>query len=266
VCRMKQGLKLIVSALSLTILCILAQAQDVITVSTCPKRPSIPVTFKVDCSHLSDLATKQLCRPFAENQACKVFWVYRNITGIRLEGTCPTFTYTIYEKDKFPHPAGEGGVALRCGADYIADYSVLIKSDIGPYDVHEILHVYQQELGALPYQHILFGPSMAEARRETGDEKGYEEALIRLKAEMKGTEEGFAKGSIRPENQCLSAELYTEASLYLKDAKNVDEFYRRLERGRSKEMAERQGRFNRMYDAISGGTMKQYLLAHCPRF
>ncbi|MGB8010054.1 MAG: hypothetical protein WCF68_00455 [Terriglobales bacterium] len=241
-------------------------AQNVTTVTSCPKRPTLPVTFEVDCSHLADPTTQQLCKPFAENQASKVFWAYRNITGIRLEESCPTFKYTIYEKDKFPHPAGEGGVALRCGADYVADYSVLIKSDIGPYDVHEILHVYQQDLGALPYQHILFGPSIAEARKEIGDEKGFEDAMTRLKAEMKGTEAGFEKGIIRPESQCPSAELFTEASLYLKDSKNVEQFYRKLDRGRSKDMAERQARFNRMYDAVSGGAAKKYLLEHCPRF
>lgn len=241
-------------------------AQDVITVSSCPDRPTLPVTFVVDCLHVADPATRQLCRPFAENQACKVFWAYRNITGIRLEEHCPTLKYTIYDKDKFPHHEGEGGVALHCSADYIADVSLLIKSEIGPYDVHEILHVYQDRLGALPYAHILFGPSMAEARREIGDEKGYEEAISRLKIEMQGTEAGLAKGTISAEKECLYAELYTESSLYLKNAKNVEMFYRKLEPGGSKDMAARQARFNRMYDAVSGGTVKQYLLAHCPRF
>lgn len=241
-------------------------AQNVVTISSCPKQSTLPVIFEVDCSHLADLSTKHLCEPFAENQACKVFWAYRNITGIRLEESCSTFKYTIYDKDKFPHPAGEGGVALRCGADYVADYSVLTKSPIGPYDVHEILHVYQQELGALPYQHILFGPSMAEARREIGDDKGYKDAMSRLKIDLKNTETGFQNGTIRPDGQCVSAELYIESSLYLKDPKNVEQFYRKLERGRLKDMADRQARFNRMYDAVLDGTAKAYLLAHCQRF
>jgi hypothetical protein len=241
-------------------------AQNVVTVSSCPKRPTLPVTFEVDCSHVADPATRQLCRPFAENQACKVFWAYRNITGIRLEEDCPTLKYTIYDKDKFPHRQGEGGVALRCAADYVADYSVLIKSEIGPYDVHEILHVYQDRLGALPDAHILFEASMTEARREIGDEKGYEVAMSRLKSGLQYTETGFAKGTIPAEKGCLVAEFYIESSLYLKNPKNVELFYRKLEISRKKDMADRQARFNRMYDAVSGGTVKQYLLAHCPPF
>jgi hypothetical protein len=221
----------------------------------------------VDCSRVADPGTKQLCRPFAENQACKVFWAYRDITGMRLEEECPAVKFTIYDKDEFPHGKGEGGVALHCAVDYIADYSVLIKSEIGPYDVHELLHVYQDRLGALPYMHILFGPSMAEARREIGDKHGYEFAMSRMKTDMQNTETNFEKGTIPADKQCLIAELYMESSLYLKNPKNVELFYRRLERGRKKDMADRQARFNRMYDAVSGGTAKQYLLSHgCPAF
>jgi len=246
--------------------CLSLHAQDVTTISSCPKRPTLPVTVQVDCSHVADAATKQLCRPFAENQACKVFWAYRNITGIRLEESCPAIKYTIYDKDKFPYHAGEGGVARHCGADYVADYSVLIKSDIGPYDVHEMLHVYQGELGAIPDAHILFGPSMAEARREIDDPKGYETEMSRMKYDMQGTETAFAKGTIKPDRQCVAAEFYIESSLYLKDPKTVFQFYRKLEPGRERDMAVRQARFTRMFDAVSGGTARQYLLQHCPRF
>jgi len=244
-----------------------AFAQDVVTISSCPKQ-ALPVTFEVDCSHVADPATKQLCKPFAENQACKVFFAYRNITGINLEESCPTFKYTIYDKDKWPHQGGDaGGYAGRCGAELMADFAPLIKSQIGPYDVHEILHVYQEALGALPYQHILFGPSMAEARREIGDNKGYWDAMTRLKAGLRATEASFEKGTVRPEDQCLSAELYIESSLYVKDPKNVEQFYRKLVRSRLKDMADRQARFNRMYDAVSGGTAREYLLSHgCPAF
>jgi hypothetical protein len=241
------------------------RAQDVTTVSSCLKRPTLPVTVQVDCSHVADPATKQLCRPFAENQACKVFWAYRNITGIRLEETCSTIKYTVYDKDKFPYHSGEGGVARHCGADYVTDYSVLIKSDIGPYDVHEMLHVYQDELGAIPDAHILFGPSMAEARQEIGDAKGFDVEMSRLKYDMHATETGFEKGTIPAERQCLAAEFYIESSLYLKDPKNVFQFYRKLERSRERDMAARQVRFNRMFDAVSG-TARPYLLQHCPRF
>jgi hypothetical protein len=241
-------------------------AQDVTTVSSCPNKPALPITFQVDCSHVSDPATRQQCKPFAENQACKVFWAYRRITGINLEDSCKTYTYTIYDADKWPHSRGEGGLEVRCGSDYIADYSVLPKSEIGPYDVHEMLHVYQNEIGALPYAHIFFGPAMAEARKEVGDNRGYWDAMTQLKREMAMTQVAFQKGSVRPENECLTAELYIESNLYVENPKNLELFYRKLEPGRSKDMADRQRRFNRMFDLVSGGKEKQYLLSHCPAF
>ncbi|HUJ31512.1 MAG TPA: hypothetical protein VLY23_09550 [Candidatus Acidoferrum sp.] len=244
-------------------LCAPAFAQDTIIVSSCPREPTLPVTFQVDCSHVADPATKQLCKPFAENQACKVFFAYRKITGINLEESCPTVTYTIYDKDKWPHQAGEaGGDSVGCGAELMTDYSVLLKSQIGPYDVHEMLHVYQTPLGALPYAHILFGPSMTEARREIGDNKGYWDAMTRLKVDQKNTEMEFQKRTVRPEDQCRDAELYTETSLYLKDPRNVELFYRKLVRGRQRDMADRQARFNRMYDLVSGGTARDFLVSH----
>ncbi len=248
--------------------CTPALAQDEITVSSCPNQATLPVTFQVDCSHVADPATKQLCKPFAENQACKVFFAYRKITGINLEESCPTFKYMIYDKDKWPHKEGDaGGDAVRCGAELMADFSALIKSQIGPYDVHEILHVYQDELGAIPYAHILFGPSMTEARREIGDNKGYWDAMTRLKVGLKNDEMNFQKGTIRPDDQCLSAELYIESTLYLKDANNVGQFYRKLVRSRLRDMADRQARFNRMYNEVSGGTAKEFLVSHgCPAF
>jgi hypothetical protein len=243
-----------------------AFSQDVMTISSCPNQPALPLTFQVDCSHVSDLSTKQACKPFAENQACKVFWAYRRITGINLEDSCKTYTYTIYDADKWPHPKGEGGLEVRCGSDYITDYSVAVKSQIGPYDVHEMLHVYQSELGALPYAHIFFGPAMAEARKEAGDNRGYWDAMTQLKREMAMTEVAFQKGTVRPESECLTAELYMESSLYVQNPKNLEQFYRKLERGRSKDMADRQRRFNRMFAEISGGKAKPYLQQHCPPF
>ena len=162
--------------------------------------------------------------------------------------------------------ADAGGVALHFAADYIADVSVLIKSLIGPYDVHEMLHVYQDRLGALPNQHILFAPSMTEARRQIGDKYGYEREMAGMKKAMQYIETDFAKG-VPDDKQRLHAELYIESSLYLKNPKNVELFYRKLEIGRKKDMADRQALFNRMYDAVSGGTAKQYLLSHgCPAF
>jgi len=246
--------------------CTLSLAQDVTTISGCPNQPTLPVTFQVDCSHVASKDTRQLCKPFAENQACKVFWAYRRITGINLEDSCRTYTYTIYDADKWPHPKGEGGLEMKCGSDYLTDYSVLTKSEIGPYDVHEMLHVYQSELGALPNMHIFFAPAMAEARREVGDSKGYWDAMTRLKSEMARIEIDFKSGTVRPENQCLTAELYIEESLYLEDPKNLELYYRKLVRSREKDMADRQRRYNRMFDVVSRGTAKQYLLAHCPAF
>jgi hypothetical protein len=243
-------------------------AQDAVTVADCPGPRSLPVSFQVDCSHVGDLATKALCRPFAENQACRVFLAYRQITGIHLEDSCPAFKYTIYDKDKWPCQGGEaGGYAGKCGAELMADYSILLKSQIGPYDVHEILHVYQSALGALPYAHILFGPGMTEARRLVGDNKGYVDALTQLKSSVARSQAAFEKGTVKPEGQCLAAELYTEDSLYLKDATNVEQFYLKLVRSWRADMADRQARFNRMYDLVSGGTAKPFLLSHgCPAF
>ncbi|HTP66141.1 MAG TPA: hypothetical protein VMJ66_12180 [Geobacteraceae bacterium] len=48
----------------------------------------------------------------------------------------------------------------------------------------------------------------------------------------------------------------------MKDNHNAEKFYRKLERGREKDMADRQARFNRMYDDVSGGTAREYLLSH----
>jgi hypothetical protein len=250
------------------ILCVPLSAQDTVTVASCPGQDALAVTFQVDCSHIADPETKQLCQPFAENQACKVFPAYRKITGIDLEDSCPIFKYTLYDKDKWPYKGGEaGGYAGKCGAELMADYSVLVQSPIGPYDVHEILHVYQSALGALPYAHILFGPSMTEARRLVGDNKGYVDELTRLKTTVNQSQARLDAGTIKPDGQCLAAELYIEGSLYLKDPGNVEQFYLKLQRSRIADMADRQARFNRMYDLVSGGTAKQFLLSHgCPLF
>lgn len=244
----------------------LGLAQDVVRVSSCSNQAPLPIPFEVDCSHVSDPANKQLCKPFAENQACKVFQAYRKITGINLEDSCHAYKYTIYDKDKWPHPVRDGGLDVGCGSDYIADYSIFMKSEIGPYDVHEILHVYQDQLGALPYEHVLFGSAMAEARREIGDNRGYGEAMTRLKSETARAEIALQKDTFGHEDQCRAAESYVEASLYIKDTKNVDLYYRKLVRSWAKDMADRQRRFNRMFDVVSDGTAKQILLQHCPRF
>lgn len=131
-----------------------------------PESKSSRVTFQVDCSRVAELQTRALCWSFAENQACRVSPAYRKITGIHLEESCPVFKYAIYDKDKWPYlNTNDGGFARRCGSEILTDFSLRNSSDIGPIDVHEILRVYQEALGALPYSHILFGPSMIEARR-----------------------------------------------------------------------------------------------------
>jgi len=231
------------------------QAQDQFTVSRCPS-VQLPMSFSIDCSHVADPAQKKLCRPFIENVACKAFPAYREITGLRLETRCPSIKYTIYDKDKFPHHEGEGGVAMHCAVDYVAQYSIVTTSKLGPYDVHEILHEYQTMLGALPDAHILFGSSMLEALRLMGAEDLYEERLKPMKEEaarLKATA-----------NNCTAAETAIEESLYLENPKVVYLYYRKLVIGWQKDMADRQARFNRMFYAASGNqaSVKQYLITH----
>jgi hypothetical protein len=244
--------------------CVHGLAQNVVTVSECPGK-ALPLTFQVDCTHVADPAMKQQCKIFAQNQACKVFFAYRDITGINLEQDCSVFKYTIWDADQWQHPRGEGGFAVRCGAEIITDVALKIDSPIGTYDVHEILHVYQEDLGALPYEHILFGPSMAEARKRIGDNKGYWDAMTQMKEGMARSRIAFDKGTVVGD-QCVSAEIYTEEDLYLKDPRNVELMYRKLERGRLKDQTDRERRFNRMYDVVSGGMAKQFLLKYCPVF
>jgi hypothetical protein len=62
-----------------------AVAQVSTVVMDCPGQPKLPVTFEIDCSHVADPAARNLCKPFIENQACKIFPAYREITGIKLE-------------------------------------------------------------------------------------------------------------------------------------------------------------------------------------
>jgi hypothetical protein len=247
-----------------------APAQDIVTVDHCPGPDMLPVTFQIDCTHVANPQAKADCRPFAENQACKVFFAYRKITGFNLEQYCQTFKYTLYDKDQWPHQGADvGGLALNCGADLMTD-SLIRSPIIGPYDVHEMLHVYQDRpLGALPDAHILFGPAMAEAQRLIGDGKSYWDAMSRLKMELNRTANvtNPREASLPTERQCVDAEFYIEDSLYVKNTNNVYEFYRKLGPGRLKDMNDRLARFNRMFDAVSGGAAKQYLVAHgCAAF
>lgn len=253
-------------ALGVSAVCLstLSTAQNIITISSCPGADSLPVSFQVDCSHVADPSTRTLCRPFAENQACKVFPAYRKLTGIRLEESCLVFKYTIYDKDAWPHQnTSDGGFAGRCGAEILTDFSLENSSDIGPVDVHEILHVYQQALGAVPYQHILFGPSMTEARHMIGDNKGYAAEFVRMKQEFNREKADYETGKIKViGDPCVQAELYEEDLLYMQDHKNVELFYTTLQRGFLKDQVDREARFNRMYDTVSRGEARSFLLAH----
>jgi hypothetical protein len=248
-----------------------AAAQDQFTVSSCPGQAKIPVTFQIDCSHLTDAATKQLCKPFIDNQACKVFPVYRNITGIKLEDTCKSIKFTIYEDSNWPHPKGEGGLALNCAVDYVAKYSVQghPNSKIGPYDVHELLHEYQIALGALPDAHVLFSSSMAEAIRQLGETDEYERAMKNMKAEAPRLEQELRSGKITGPKQCTIAETQVEESLYLENSRSVYAFYRKLTVSKSSSQADREARFNRMFYLVSGPKpeVRKFLLDNgCSKF
>lgn len=249
----------------------LAIAQDQITVSSCPNQPKTPVVFQIDCSHLSDAAVKQFCRPFIENQACKVFPAYRKITGINLENTCKSIKFTIYEDGNWPHPKGEGGLAMQCSVDYLAKYSLQShpKSKTGPYDVHELLHEYQIALGALPDPHVLFSSSMAEAMREIGETAEYEQAMKNMKEEAQRLEQELSEGRITGPKQCTVAETQVEERLYLENSRSVYAFYRKLSVSRNPSQSDRETRFNRMFYLVSGPKpeIKEFLIKNgCPQF
>lgn len=243
-----------------------ARADVPIEVSTCPDGGHSPVTFRIDCSHVRDPAVQQLCRPFIENVACKVSPAYRKITGISLEDRCPVVDFTIYDKDQWPLKGGEaGGFAAHCSAKLITDVSVLRKTALGPFDTHELLHIYQADLGALPSEHILFASTQLEALREMGDRYGYEARFGQTKKEALGPdfEQTFHSARIKPGEQCRFAETNLEARLYISNPKTVYEFWRKVERSNVRDQADREARFNRMFEHVTGaGGARAFLLAH----
>jgi hypothetical protein len=249
-----------------------AYAADDFMVTNCPGGAPPPLPFEIYCSNVNDLAAKQLCRPFIENQACKVFPAYREITGINLEKTCHSMKYTIYDKSRWPYQGGDaGGLAMQCAVAYLPEYSIdaNAKSNVGPYETHELLHEYQNELGALPYVHILFGSSQAEALRLIGDASAYEKAVADLRQETGQFEERLQK--FKPNalvaDTCILAEIQLDETLYLNDPKSVYAYYRTLVRSRVAALADREARFNRMFDAVSNGQSNQFLIAHgCTSF
>jgi len=248
--------------------CAPLRAQNKSTVTQCAGQ-ALTVRFQVDCSHVADPATKALCPVFAQNQACKVFPAYQQITGIHLQDWCSTVQYVIYDKDKWSKsgaPGGAGGYTVGCRTQYMADYSLLLKSEIGPYDVHEILHDYQIALGALPYTHILFAPSMVEATRLIGDSERYAALMKDTRRDMDRIQDQLERRAVAPDTECLDAELTTEFSLYLKDPNNVRQFYLVLTHDGEMRTRDPQSRFDQMYDKVSGGTARPYLLQHGCRF
>ncbi len=245
-------------------------AQDTATVSSCPTQPRIPVTFKADCSHVKDAAQKRLCEPFIENQACKVFPAYRKITGIKLEEKCPSIQYNIYEKEDWPYPnnKGEGGLAGKCEITLMTDYSLKVRSQIGPYDLHELLHEYQWVVGPFPSEHPFFDPTQAEAAREIGDPEASQAYITRMKHELQEVDDYFGKHNAPSNKDCEMAQLYIQNNLYLEDPRSVHAFYLKLGAVPStKTRTELQARVNRMFYIVSSGKAKEFLLAHgCPRF
>jgi hypothetical protein len=194
-----------------------------------------------------------------------VFPAYRRITGINLEEQCREITYTLYDEDQWPYQGSDsGGRAGRCSAELLGQFSVRIRSSIGPYDVHELLHIYQGPLGAVPYGHILFGPSQLEARREIGDAAGFEAGFARLKQEALGTDldAAYASGRLKAEQRCGIAEDNYADRLYVSSRDSIYAAYRKLVRGRLKDQADREARFNRMLDAVSEGRARAFLTAH----
>jgi len=244
-----------------------ARGADVTTIAACPSQATIPVKFVVDCSHVKDAATRQLCGPFAANQACRVSPAYRRITGIKLEQRCPTITYTIYDQDNFPHAGGAGGMSYKCQIDHMAQYALQqwAHSKIGPYEAHEILHHYQmtsKELAALTAAHPLFESSIVEVQGEVGDNVQHDRFLQSLKDEIPLLRAMFEKGTIKPSDQCKLARTIIEGELYLENRKNVYLFYSKLASVAPKDPADREARYDAMLNDVAGGKAKDFLTTH----
>jgi len=242
-----------------------AYAQDRAEVSSCPGQPKIPVTFTADCSHVKDAATRQLCGPFLENQACKVFPAYRKITGIHLEEKCLSIRYNIYEKENWPFAnlMGEGGLAGKCEISLMTDYSLKVRSKIGPYDLHELLHEYQSVLGPFSTEHPFFDMTQTEAAREIGDVEGSDAYLRKVKDEVKQSGDALAQQKVPSGKECAMAQLYIEGTLYTADARIVPAFYRELGPLPAKRtLVELQVRENRMLYIVSSEKAKPFLMEH----
>jgi hypothetical protein len=172
------------------------------------------------------------------------------------------FRYTLYETD-LPGKFGyEPGI---CEIEYFAEYTVnhRAQSNIGPHETHALLHMYHETLGAIPDQHILFGPTQTEAFKRIGDIEAYREAVTGLKERLLAFESNFVKLAGRPGlDRCVLAEIQEGERLYLDEPQSLPAFYRKLVRSSNPDRADREARFNRMYDFVSEGKSKQFLLAH----
>jgi len=69
---------------------------------------------------------------------------------------------------------------------------------------------------------------------------------------------------VRKQKQCLTAELYIESSIGVENRNNLMQFYRKLEHGRERAIADRERGFNRVLGLL--GKAKPYLLSHCRAF
>jgi hypothetical protein len=241
-----------------------AWAQDRVAVTSCPGQPKMPVSFTADCSHVMDAETRGLCRAFIENQACKVFPAYRKITGIHLEEKCPSIQYNIYERENWPGPKkGEGGLAGRCEIMLMTEHSLKVRSKIGPYDLHELLHEYQWVVGPFPQEHAFFASTQAEAAKEIEDPIGRTDFEAKLKHEVGETKSQLADLKALGDKACVTAETYIENTLYLEDASNIYAFYRKLGPVPARKThPELEARVNRMLTEVSNGKARPFLIQH----
>lgn len=242
-----------------------ASSQDHVTISNCSGQSKIPVVFQVDCTHSKDSAARQLCGQFAENEACKVSPAYRKITNINLEDRCPTMRYNLFEKDNWPfsNSGDAGGLAGKCEVSLLSDYSVKVKSEVGPYDLHELLHEYQAVIGPFINEHPMFDPAQAEAARLIGDPVGTAAYMNRIRHAIEQAKMLLPSTSQPADKECGFAESFIENSLYLQDSRNVYAFYRKLGPvPASKTRQEVAARENRMLYTVSYGKAKDFLLSH----
>jgi hypothetical protein len=107
---------------------------------------------------------------------------------------------------------------------------------------------------------------MDEATRLIGDSEGYAVRMKNDQGDMDRINKQLERGALAPETECLYAELTTEFSLYLKDPNNVRQFYLVLMHDGEMQTRDPQSRFDQMYDKVSGGTARPYLLQHGCRF